>query len=208
MKEKSSVILTISRQLGSGGAYIGQQLAKKLGISYFDREIVSQAAKKLSVLEGEVDSREEKIHSFWESFLQASPYNSPEAYIPPQFIVPTDGELFEAESEVIRRIANNQSAVIMGRCGSHVLRAHPDQVSLFLYADMAFRQARVQELYKVTAEEATKMIVRSDTARAKYHHVFTGKDWTNASQYGLCVNTGKVGVDSAVTLVLQYLEIR
>jgi len=132
VKQTGPFVITISRQLGSGGAYIGQQLAKKLNIFYADREIICHVAKKLSVLEEDLESRDEKIRSFWQSFLQLCAFAS-DAYLPPPMIVPTDRELFKAEAEIIEHISKERSAVIIGRCGAHILREHPNHVSIFLH---------------------------------------------------------------------------
>lgn len=207
MTEKSPIVITISRQMGSGGAYIGQQLAKKLRILYLDREIVSQAAKQLSVLEEDLESRDEKIPSFWQSFSQLGVFNSPDAYIPPQVFVPTGRELFKVEAQIIRRVAKERSVVIIGRCGSHILRARSNHTGVFLHGNLDFRKGRIQELYNVSPEEAAKMIAQSDSERARYHQTLTGKEWTDARQYDLSIDTSKIGVDKSIELILQYLEL-
>lgn len=207
MKKKSQIVITISRQLGSGGAYIGQQLAKKLDILYLDREIIKMAAEKLSVLEDDLEPRDERVLSFWQSVFKFSGYSGPDVYIPPRFFVPTDRELFEAEAEVIKHVAKDRSAVIIGRCGSHVLRACPNHTSIFLHADNDFRKKRIEELYNVSQEEASKMMAKSDSERSRYHHRLTGKEWTDARQYDLSIDTSKIGVDNCVQLILKYLEL-
>jgi CMP/dCMP kinase len=207
VKGNSQIVITISRQLGSGGAYIGQQLAKKLNILYLDREIIRLAAEKLSVLEDELEPRDERILSFWQSVSQFSGYGGSDLYIPPRIFVPTDRELFEAEAEVIKHIAKDRSAVIIGRCGSHVLRACPNHTSIFLHADIDFRMRRIEELYNVSQEEASKMIAKSDSERTRYHRRLTRKEWTDARQYDLSIDTSKIGVDNSVQLILQYLEL-
>jgi CMP/dCMP kinase len=207
VKEKSQNVITISRQLGSGGAYIGQQLAKKLNIYYLDREIIRQAAKKLSLLEEELENRDERIIPFWQSLFQLVGYSGPDVYIPPPIFIPTDQELFEAEAEIIKQIANDRSAVIIGRCGSDILRAHPNHTSIFLHADIDFRKKRIQKLYDVSQEDASKIIAKSDSERSRYHHKITGKEWTDARQYDLSIDTCKIGVDNSVQLILQYLEL-
>lgn len=207
VKENAQIVITISRQLGSGGAYIGQELAKKLNIFYLDREIIRQAAKKLSVLEAELKPRDEKALPFWQSIFQLTGYNGPYVYIPPPIFVPTDRELFKAEAEVIKQIANDRSAVIIGRCGSHILRAYPNHTSVFLHAGVDFRKKRIEKLYNVSQEEASKMIAKSDSERSRYHHKLTGKEWTDARQYNLSIDTSKIGVDNGVQLILQYLKL-
>lgn len=207
MKENSKIIITISRQLGSGGAYIGQQLAKKLNISYWDREIIRLAAKKLSVVDDELESRDERMRSFWESFFHFGGYNGPDMYIPPNIFDPTDKELFKAEAEIIKSIANDHSAVIIGRCGSHILQGYPNHTSIFLHADIEFRKKRIENLYNVMMTASSKKIAKSDSDRSRYHHILTKKEWTDASQYDLSIDTSKIGVDNSVQIILQYLEL-
>src|SRR5665647_1448752 len=100
MKQTTPFVITISRQLGSGGAYIGQKLAEKLNIYYADREILSRAAKQLAMLEEDLESRDEKLLSFWKSFLHIEGF-SQDVHIPPKMNFPFDSEIFEAESDVI-----------------------------------------------------------------------------------------------------------
>jgi cytidylate kinase len=207
MEEKSPKVITISRQLGSGGAYIGQQLAQKLNILYLDREIVIKAANRLSATEDDLESREEKIPSFWEYFFTFGGYSVPTVYIPPQILPPTEGELFETESEIIKSIARERSSVIVGRCGAQILRDLPNHVSIFLYGDIAFRKERIQKLYDVSEESAEKMIIKSDKERARYIRTFTGKEMTDARQYDLSIDTSKIGVDRCVQLILEYLKL-
>jgi CMP/dCMP kinase len=206
MKQSSPFVITISRQLGSGGAYLGQKLAKNLNIFYADREIIGQVAKQFSLLEGDLESRDEKISSFWQSYLQSYAFGAPDAYIPPYVIIPTDRELFNAETKIIEHIAKERSAVIIGRCSSHILREHPNHLSVFLHAEITFRINRIQKLYNVSAEVAEKMIVQSDKERALYNHTFTGKDWIDVRQFDISLDTSKIGLDKSFELILKCLE--
>ncbi|MDP4289968.1 MAG: cytidylate kinase-like family protein [Bacteroidota bacterium] len=208
MEQKTQHLISISRQLGSGGAYVGQQLAKRLNIVYIDREIICKAAQKFSVLEEDLESRDEKVLSYWQSFIQISAL-SPDVYVPPQKrIIPTDFELFKAETEIIRHFAKEHSSVIIGRCGFHILRDYPNHVSIFLHGDVASRSKRIQNLYNITEKEADKMIAQSDKDRAFYINTFTGKEWTDAREYDLSIDTGKIDVDKSVELILNYLKIK
>jgi len=207
LKSTSPFVITISRQFGSGGAYIGQQLSKRLDIFYADREIISQAAKQLLVLEEDLESSDEKIISFWQSFLRLCTFCSPDTYVPPQAIAPTYRQLFKIESEIIDRIAKERSVVIIGRCGSHILRNHPNHISIFLHGDIKYRKNRIKELYKVMDGTASNMITKSDSQRAHYHHTFTGKDWTDASQYDISIDTSKTELDKIVDFLVKYIEL-
>lgn len=206
MKKTSPFVITISRQLGSGGAYIGQLLAKNLNIFYADREIISRAAKQLSVLEEDLESRDEKEASFWQSYIQSFAFFAPETYTPP-IIAPTDRQLFDAEAEIIKGISKERSAVIIGRCGSQILCEHPNHVNIFLHSDTSFRKNRIQKLYEVSEEDAVKMIIHSDKERAHYIHTFTGQEWTDARQYDLSIDTSKISLDKTLELILKYIDL-
>jgi CMP/dCMP kinase len=201
----SPFVITISRQLGSGGAYVGQRLAKTLNIFYADREIINQAAKKFSLIADDLESRDEKMSSFWQSCVQSYAVGFPDAYVMPQ-ILATDSSLFRVEMEIIEHIAKEQSAVIIGRCGSYILRKHPNHVSIFLHSDITFRLGRIQKLYNLSEEAAGKIITQSDKERAAYNYSFTGKEWTDARQYNISIDTSKMGLDKSVELILKYLE--
>jgi CMP/dCMP kinase len=205
MDRTSLFVIAISRQLGSGGAYIGQNLAKNLNVFYADREIISQAAKQFSMLEEDLESRDEKTISFWDSFFQSFAYIS-EIYVPPQVIGPTDRELFETETEIIKGIAKDRSAVIVGRCSTYILRKHPNHLSIFLHANTTFRNSRVQKLYNVSEEIAGKMITQSDSERDQYYNKFTGKEWTDLRNYDISIDTSKIGLDKSEGLIMKYLE--
>ncbi|MDR3653521.1 MAG: cytidylate kinase-like family protein [Paludibacter sp.] len=208
MEQTKSFVITISRQLGCGGAYIGQQLAKNLNIFFADREIISKAAKELSTLEENLESREEKKLSFWQSFSK-TPYQAQGVYMAPvsPILEFTDNELFSVESDIIKRIASEGSAIIIGRCGFDVLRKHPNHVSIFMYADKEFRNDRIQMLYKVFNDGAEKMIEKSDKDRAAYCKTFTGKEWADARNYDISINISKLGIEKTIEYILNYLKL-
>ena len=205
MKQTTPFAITISRQLGSGGAYVGQQLADKLNIFYADREIIHKAAKQFSVLEADLESRDEKVLSFWQSMFAVNSF-APEVFIPSKIMVPTDRELFNAEAAVIKHIAKERSSVIIGRCSFEVLREFPDHVSLFLYSDNEFRINRIHNQYNVTKEEAERMIAQSDKDRASYCKQFTGKEWTDARNYDISIDTSKMGIVRTVDIIMNYMK--
>jgi cytidylate kinase len=206
MKTTSPIAITISRQLGSGGSYVGQQLAKELNIFYADREIIHAAAKRFSLQGEDLDPHDERIRSLWQSCLESYAFASPEIYAPPVFF-PSDRELCATEADIIRSIAAERSAIIIGRCGAHILRQHPNHVSLFLYSDAGVRQQRIKEIYGLSDDAAKQQIAQSDKDRTHYFNKVTGHHRTDARQYDLCIDTGRIGLDATVTLILDYLEM-
>jgi CMP/dCMP kinase len=197
-------IITISRQLGCGGALIGEALAKHFGISYADHEIISETAQKFSMHEIDLYQREEKIITAWQSFLQ-SITRCPDR-VEHRPLPPTNKELFQVESEVIKRLATERSAVILGRCGSYILRQHPLHVSLFLHAGLEFRVKRLCENCNVSEARAQKMIAESDKKRSEYFHLFTGKIWTDATQYDLALRTDILGPEKTLERLIMLAE--
>lgn len=202
METDSKFVITIRRQLGSGGATIGKALADKLGIFYADSFLITEAAKKLRINENELKSREEKA-LFWRRFLET--YSSSyESYLPNQ-IGPVDRDIFDAQTEIILEIAKEKSSVIIGRCSNFILKDFPNHYSIFLHADDKFRISRLMEVYKVTEDEARKMMIHNDKERAQYNRKYTGEDWTDIRQYDLSIDTSKLGIDNTVELILFYL---
>ncbi|MGI5867901.1 MAG: AAA family ATPase [Kiritimatiellia bacterium] len=206
MKETDKLVITISRQIGSGGAYIGRLLAKRLDMFYADRAIIRGAAEKLSVNDKAVAEREESVPGFWSSFVNATCLY-PDLYVPPVMLAPSDYELFMAESEVIRRLAAERSVVIIGRLGFDVLKDHPARISVFLHASLDFRIERYARLYEVSAKEAKKAVVKNDRQRKRYCRMFASVDPCNATNYDLSIDTERIGsLEKAAELILKYIE--
>ncbi len=205
MDNTKKYAITISRQIGSGGAYIGRQLAQKLNFYYADRDILSKAAKEFSVVEKDLLQREEKLQSFWDSYFQIRSYGT-DAYLNSLLLQPTSYELFTIESEIIRRIMQEQSAVIIGRCGFHILREYPYRVSIFLHAEKDHRIKRVQGLYQISEKEAVDMVNRVDKERTHFVEQYTKTKWADARHFDLTLNTGKFGLDNCVDAIMNYLS--
>ena len=209
MSQNVPYVITISRQIGSGGAYIGQQVANKLGISYIDREIVHRAAQRLNMPENDLVHRDEKrVTQLWLSVLGAYVYGNPGGYIPPPLNIMTDEELYQVESEIILDIAKQASAVIIGRGGYYILRGHPRHLSIFLYADAAFRQQRIKELYHLSSPEALDTINSVDKSRASYLLLLTKENWIDARQYHISIDTSILGLEIAENIIIEAVHAR
>lgn len=206
MKLNSPYVITINRQLGSGGAYVGQKLAQNMNILYADNEIIKEAAKQFSLLAEDLEYQEEKISSFWKSYFKSFAFSFPEIYASSPVVTLTDLELFAAETKIIKHIANERSAVIIGRCGCNILEEHPNRVSIYLHSEDGFRIERIMNLKNISEEDAEKMIIQSDKERSLYYNTFTGKKWADARQYDLSIDTSKIGLDKSVELIMKYLE--
>jgi cytidylate kinase len=209
LQETQPIVITISRQLGSGGGLIGERLAAKLKAAYLDREILRRAAEELKVSEEELESLDEKTTPLWQSILLSSNYASPMLFAtPPTTILPSDLDLFKVETKIITHIAEKNNTVVLGRCGWFIMRNHPRHVSVYLYANVSTRSQRLQEKFKLTAEKALKNIEYSDKSRSHYVHSVTGSDWNDARQYHLCIDTGALDLTKVDTIIIDYLQSR
>jgi cytidylate kinase len=208
MTKTSPCVITISRQLGSGGAYLGQRLAQCLKFSYLDHEIVHQAAEELKIPVEHLAVRDEKVTSNWQSVLQSFAYANSWTYAPPSLDILNDKDLYNVESDIITRIANQCSAVIVGRGGHYVLRKHPRCLNIFLHADIQFRQQRVEQVYNVSGQKALKLMNSVDQERARYLKALTGQDWLDARQYHLSLDTGVLGLEKSETIILETFRQR
>ena len=210
MSERSTTVLTIARQLGSGGSYIGQEVARRLGMRYADREILQQAAAAAGLGEGDLEGAEEKAGGFWHSVAHSFSLGGPDTtFVPPPLSAVYEEDVFKIESRIIREIASQFDTVIVGRAGFHVLAGHPALVNVMLHARRAWRVARVMQLYGIeAAAEAEELVDRSDRHRATFIRKFTGRHWTDARLFDLCIDTSSVGLEPTTEMVLELVSRR
>jgi CMP/dCMP kinase len=193
--------VTISHQLGSGGAYLGEKLAERLGIRFLDRDILKDVAQQLDLAEAELENREERLSSFWQNFTRVAVLTDPSWDMIAQPYIPSDSDFFKIECGTIQRIAEKSSAVFLGRCGYYVLRTHPHHASILVTADQPARIKRLQDLYHLSEEKALDLIHINDQERANYIRTLTKENWLDARFYDLCVNTSATGWDLALDLI-------
>lgn len=214
MKKNLPLVITLSRQLGSGGAYLGEKLASELKFLYLDREIIKMTSEKLNIDSEEVKAIEKRNYNWLEILSHYFDFKKPHLYLYPFVVVPitnyipTSNEVYKTEASIILDVAQKQSAVILGRGGNYLLRDHPNHISIFLYANKSFRQKRVQEAYKLSAEEALKIIESTDKEREKYVHTYTKQNMIDARQYDLCIDTGVLGLAAASEIISAYIRTR
>jgi cytidylate kinase len=204
---ETTTVLTVSRQLGCGGAVIGQAVAKRLGMRYADGEILERAAKAAGLLEGDLAPVEERSPGFWQRVLESLAMGAPDtALAPPIRPSVSATRLFEIESTIIREIAASCDAVIVGRAGFHVLAGRPGVTNVMVHARLAWRIRRVMEVFSLaTPDEAAAMIEMSDRRRAQFIRTVTGMCWTDACAFDLCVDTSATGLEVAVEVIATLL---
>jgi cytidylate kinase len=206
--DQGPFVITISHQIGSGGSYIGKKLAERLSVPFIDRQILKWVADQLHVSEATLEGREERVSSFWDSFAHLALLTDPMESFTRVPYMPTDHDMFDLESEYIAKIAQNSSAVILGRCGRYVLRDHQHRFSLLTVAPIADRVQRTMKQQNLGQPEAERFVENNDRERATYLQTFTKQNWLEAQLYDLCVNTSTFGLDAAVDLVLAQVTAK
>lgn len=192
-------IITIEREYGSGGSVIGKEVAEKLGIPFYNHEILEMAAERLGVPVAKVEGAEE---SSPKSFLYTLLLNSNPSRTMGDNI-PVSDKLYITETQIIKELAQQGSCVIVGRCANWILRDNPYKISTFVYAVKSFRMAYAQEAYHVPAREIETLLPKVDSRREKFYNINTGGNWHDKNNYTLCLNTGKLGIEGAVELLYQ-----
>ena len=192
-------IITIGRQYGSGGKEIGIRVAKELGIPFYDKELLQEAAKKSGLCEKIFENFDERPKSLLYSIAMDS-------YM---FSLPGAGagdsleqQVYLATFNTIRHLAEEGPCVIIGRCADYALADNPNHLSIFIHAPMDARVDRVAKRQKVSPEEARKIIIKTDKRRASYYEYYTSKKWGAVDSYDFCMNSHYLGLGRTVELIL------
>ncbi len=197
------VIITIGRQFGSGGHELGEKLARRLGIAFYDRALLSEAAERSGLTKDMIESLDEKPTS---SFLYSLSVGV--GGMSGDVQLPLGNQVFLAMSRTIKELADKGSCVIVGRCAEYVLAGREDLVRVFVHADKASRVKRIMEKRELKEKDAAVLMQRTDKKRAGYHDFYCDEKWGAATSYDLTVNSGLLGIDAAVEMIAHYVENR
>ncbi len=202
-----NVVITIARQYGSGGKTIGKMLAEKLDIPWYSRDILKMASEESGINEQLFMQFDEKLRK--RLFKRISPDIYTGGLIPPEssdFV--SEKNLFNYQAEVIKRLAKTESCVIIGRAADFVLKDYPNVVSVFVHGSEEFNLARAMEQNSMTEEEMKKFIAKTDKYRAEFYRHYTGREWTDARNYDLCLNSSKLGFEKCLEEIQAYIKVR
>ncbi len=205
MNKEDKFVITISRQFGTGGHEIGVELANRLGVKLLDKQILNAVASRMKSVEEAVEKIElrnplwrDDFTNFYRNYMVNAPYNGQE-------LEKTSHELFRAQGDVIRRIADEESCVIVGRCGFDIFANHPNALKIFIHANMDSRKRRIAVKYDISERDAAAIIVDNDYSRQLYTKMFTGCDWTNACNYDISLDVSRYGVNGAVDVLMHLI---
>ena len=203
----SNKIYTIGREFGSGGKAIGEKLAERLGIKLYDKELLQQAAKDSGFCEEIFENHDEKPTNSFLYSLVMDTYSVSGYSAAPFLDMPLNHKVFLAQFETIKKIAETESCVIVGRCADYALADNPDCINIFIHADMDIRVRNVCKSLNITENKARDIINKTDKQRASYYNYYTSKKWGDSKSYNLSLDAGKLGVDNCVEMILKYREL-
>lgn len=201
-------VITIGRQLGSGGLYVAQKLSERLGIKIYDRELLKEAAASCGLSKVLFENRDER--PIGSKFLSVFGLNSSvqgNAMVTSDTIL-DDESLFKIQSDVLHKIASEGSCVIVGRCADYILRDMDNCYSFFITGEIKDRSERVAAKQGISLSEAVRLIEQGDKKRANYYNFYTFKKWGDSTSYDMCINSSKVGLDAVVEIIINYVNIR
>ena len=188
-------IITISREFGSGGRFIGEEVARKLGIAYYDKNIISQIAEKSGL-----------SPEYIQENAELSPKKGLFAYaLAGRDITGKSVEdmVYEAQRKVILDLAKKEPCVIIGRNADYILKDRDDVLNVFIHGDMPEKIQRITHLYNVGEQEAVKMMADTDKRRMANYNFYTEQNWGKASNYTLCLNSSEIGYDKCEAIIIE-----
>jgi len=202
MEEK--YVITIGRQLGSGGKQTGEMLADRLKISCYDKELIQIASKESGLGKEFFEQADEKTGFSLMSSIFGLPSCGGGDFFTNNYLC--NESLFKIQSDVIRKLAGEQSCIFVGRCADYILREHPLRLSIFLSADTKDRIRRIAELQNLPEDKAKTLIEQADKKRAEYYNYYSNKIWGVATSYDLCINTSAFGMEETVACILHFVQ--
>ena len=199
-------VITIGRQLGSGGKEIAEILAKRQNIKVYDKTLLEEAARESGIDTTVFENADEQESESYFSGI-FSIHGAITDYFKGDSIMDKD-KLFEIQSETIQSLADRESCVIVGRCAEYVLREHPAKLSIFITADTEDRIKRIMNSEGLDREKALEHIEKSDKRRRSYHDYYATSHWGDANSYDLCINSSRMGLEQTAEFILDFIKRR
>lgn len=201
----SKFVYTIGREFGSGGKDIGTALANRLGIKCYDKELLKEAARESGFCAEIFENHDEKPTNSFLFSLVMDTYSFGGYSSAPYMDMPLNHKVFLAQFDAIKKIAEKEeSCVIVGRCADYALAENPNCINIFVHASLDYRTERISKKMNLSLNKARDMIQKTDKQRASYYNYYTSKKWGDSKGYDITLDSGRIGVDGCVDLILAY----
>ncbi len=212
MNKNEKFVITINRELGSGGRTVGEKLAERLGVSFYDKALIKALEEKYHLTVEEIEKLKGQKNNWWSDFkrvvsvggaLNQSVYYQVPVGSKSELL--TTADLFNAETEILEGIAENESCVIAGRCGFFVFRNHPNHLSILILAPLEYRIQRVMRKKGLSHEEAEKIIRQVDRMRENYVTKYTNSSRYDARNYNIVISSDERTEEEIADLIVRYI---
>lgn len=199
----TETVFTIGRQFGSGGRQVGRTLAEKLGIPFYDKELIAISARDSGLSEELFNNADEKATSsiFYSLVMGNYPMASGALGVTE---MPLNDQLFLIQSKTIKRLASLGPCVIVGRCADYILREQQNVVNIFIHAKLADRVRRAIDVYEVAEGKAEDVCLKTDKQRANYYNYYSDRKWGMCRTYDLSLDSGRLGIDGCVEAITHF----
>ena len=200
-----NLVITIGRECGSAGRLIGQKLAADLGVKCYDKELLTLAAKNSGLCEELFKTHDEKPTSSFLYSLVMDTYSlgyNTSAYMD----MPINHKIFLAQFDTIKKLAEEESCVIVGRCADYALADYPNTVSVFICGDEEDKIHHLMERHNVDEAKAKDIMIKTDKRRASYYNYYSSKRWGSCKSYDMCISSSAVGYDGAVDIIKEFAK--
>ena len=204
MNKQEKFVITINRELGSGGRTVGRKLAEKLNVGFYDKTLIRELTEKFNLTVEEVEKMKGNSRSWWINFVNKISV-TPTGQVPAKLDIPTTEEMFKVETEILKGIADIASCVVAGRSGFYVFRDEPNSMSILIQASMPFRIERVMRKQNLTEDEARKTIEKVDKMRENYVQKYTKTSRYDTRNYDLVISADGKTEDEIVELIMEYI---
>lgn len=204
MNPNNKFVITINRELGSGGRTVGRKLAERLGVEYFDKAVINALQERYNLSAEQIEHLKGQDTGWWAEFKRKMTFSDSEYDLNRTDIETED--VFRAETQVLKALAKENSCVIAGRTACYVFREHPNHLSVFIQASMPCRMTRVAREQNMSKEMARVTIDKVDKMRENYVREFTGTSRYDTRNYQLVINMDELSEDAAVELILSYIR--
>lgn len=209
METTKRIVVTINRELGSGGRTIGEKLAKRLDIKFYDKALIQELTKKFELSVEELEKVKASRRNWWNDFIQnyMNRYNVEERFNVEANVATTEN-IFRVESQFLKNLAKDESCVIAGRSGFYIFRNDPDAIKILIQSDMPHRIQRVMAKQGVSEQEARDIIAKADKGRERYTQQFSGTSRYDTRNYDLVLNVAGLTEEQAVDIINEYINNR
>lgn len=204
---RDKIVITIARQYGSGGRTVGKMLSDKMGIHFYDKELLKLASEDSGINEALFANADEKVKNTRLFKIAHSVYHG-ELISPESDDFVSTQNLFNYQAKIIKRLAEEESCIIVGRCADFILKDYENVLSVFIHAPHEYCMEQAAKKHSMSSKELERFILKTDKHKAEYYKYYTGREWTDARNYDLCLDSSKLGYDRCVEEIISYINVR